>query len=237
SHNSLSQLPDAIGSLENLEFLCLSHNQLIELPESISNISNLVELDISYNRLYDLTPCFRTISKKLQTIHAENNFIASISFHVRNMARLTTLNLSDNPIRVLPAEIAQLPHLRRLVTRGCPLITEMTHPLKHYPPSLREICARIVVDANVRSSRQPRRFRQQQFNISLLPSHLVTYLQSAKPCSFCHGPYLEHYVTRGQWIEKPDGIIPLEHRLCTAHWQDDNDRILHMFSANQPLLP
>lgn len=219
SHNFLTRLPEAIGRLENLEYLCLAYNQLVELPDTISHLTNLNELDVSHNCLSDLTACFRIGSKKLHTIHAENNAIDQLTYHIRNMTHLAFFNMSENPITVLPAEVAQLPYLRHMLLRGCPLKSNLTHSFEHDPPSLREICARITL--------------RRQLSISHLPDHLVAYLATAKPCTSCRGPYFENYITRGQWIEKAEGLLPLEHRLCSAHWKDEDDRILHMFSSGQ----
>lgn len=219
SHNYLTRLPDAIGRLENLEYLCLAYNQLVELPDTMSHLSNLNELDVSHNCLSDLTACFRIGSKKLHTIHAQNNAIEQLTYHIRNMTHLAFFNLSENPITVLPAEVAQLPYLRHMLLLGCPLKSNLTHALNHDPPSLREFCARITL--------------RRQLNASHLPDHLIAYLATAKPCTSCRGPYFENYITRGQWIEKAEGLLPLEHRLCSAHWKDEDDRILHMFSSGQ----
>ncbi|KAI7878971.1 L domain-like protein [Lichtheimia hyalospora FSU 10163] len=221
SRNLLTRLPEAIGRLENLEYLCLAYNQLVELPDTISHLSNLTELNVSHNCLVDLTACFRIGSKKLHTIHAQNNAIDHLSYHIRNMTHLAYFNMSENPITVLPAEVAQLPYLRHMLLQGCPLQSNLTHTLDHDPPSLREICARIAL--------------RKQLDTSHLPDHLVTYLATAKPCTSCRGPYFENYITRGQWIEKAEGLLPLEHRLCSAHWYDEDDRILHMFSSGQPM--
>ncbi|KAI8146549.1 hypothetical protein BJV82DRAFT_598922 [Fennellomyces sp. T-0311] len=227
SHNKLTHLPDAIGYLDNLEQLLLSHNDLQDIPDTTSYLTKLTELDLSHNRLSDLSPCFRVVSKKLHTLHASNNHISQLSFHIVNMTHLASLDLSDNPIQVLPAEIAQLPYLRRLQLDRCPLRTDQTHAYslrQHSPPSLLETCARAIV-------RHP---QQHAKAVNELPDHLFGYLQTAKPCSSCHGPYFDTYVTRGQWVEKGDIMVPLEHRLCSAHWTNEDDRVLYMFSS-QPL--
>lgn len=223
SHNQLTRLPDAIGCLENLEILRITNNDLMEIPETISCLSSLVELDVSHNHLTELGSCFRAgANKKFHTLKAAHNRITRLSPRIVNLSHLTILDLSNNDgLRVLPAEITQLPYLRWLQLEGCQLSTKVDYSLQHNPPSLREICARTVVRQRLVN------------NSSRLPAHLLRYLDSAELCTSCRGPYFESYVVRGQWAERPEMLIPLEHRLCSAHWLDENDRLLYMF-ASQP---
>ena len=51
TYNQLTELPESISSLSNLEWLWLSGNKLTELPESISSLSKLKRLDLHGNQL------------------------------------------------------------------------------------------------------------------------------------------------------------------------------------------
>lgn len=226
SYNELTYLPDEIEALCHLQYFNISHNHLTSLPDTLCNLSNLVELDVSYNRIDDLTPCLsRPDNKNLEILHACANRIAYLPAMISNLTCLATLNLSQNPLCVLPAEIARLTHLRRLLLRECPLIDpkeqqKLAYPLAHDPPSLMECCARLIT--------------KQQLPIhENLPTHLRRYLANPKSCSACRNPYFDSYVSRGQMIEKLDGLLPLEHRLCSAHWSDESDRVLAMFAIDQ----
>lgn len=226
SYNELTYLPDEIEALCHLQYLNVSHNHLTSLPDTLCNLPNLVELDVSYNRLKDLTPCLRRPdNKKLEILHACSNRITYLPAMISNLTWLATLNLSQNPLYVLPAEIARLTHLRRLLLRECPLTDpkeqqKLAYPLAHNPPSLIECCARLIT--------------KEQLPIhENLPIHLRRYLANAKSCSACRGPYFDSFVSRGQMIEKLDGLLPLEHRLCSAHWSDESDRVLAMFATDQ----
>lgn len=171
----------------------MSHNRLQSLP-LIGLLSKLQTLNVAYNRLHDIT---------IVSIHSS----------------LTLLDLSFNPISILPAEITQLPFLRRLRLEGCPLTTTLDHfPLKHDAPSLLEICARRITKTRTAAKG--------------LPDALMDYLTNYKPCSHCGGPYFESFVSRGRWIERNDVWIPLEYRLCSAHWANESDRIYTMFSQS-----
>tara|TARA_R110000851_G_scaffold9769_2_gene36076 strand:+ start:374 stop:784 length:411 start_codon:yes stop_codon:yes gene_type:complete len=50
----ITDLPEGIGNLKNLERLNLRKNELTSLPESIGNLTNLKELNLMYNKLTDL---------------------------------------------------------------------------------------------------------------------------------------------------------------------------------------
>ena len=54
SNNQLTNLPESIGSLSNLQQLDCGNNQLINLPESIKSLSNLQILYCHNNQLTKL---------------------------------------------------------------------------------------------------------------------------------------------------------------------------------------
>ncbi|KAF7724251.1 hypothetical protein EC973_001207 [Apophysomyces ossiformis] len=218
SRNQLTSLPDAIGYLHHLEELSIARNQLTDLPHTIGYLTSLTELDVSHNLLNTITPCIGYL-KKLQTMTLTSNQLAQLPTEIASMSNLASMDISYNPIRVLPAEISQLPLLRRLRLEACPLETELFYELSHDPPTLMELCARTVI--------------RHQIDTSQLPEPMVDYIASAKPCSSCHGPYFESFVRRGRFVEKAETIIPLEYQLCAAHWTDENERLLSMFSHGQ----
>ncbi|ORZ15808.1 hypothetical protein BCR42DRAFT_415937 [Absidia repens] len=253
ANNKLSSLPETIGYLDRLETLYLGNNQLETLPDTIGHLTKLIELDVSHNQLNTLTPCIAYL-KKLQVLAASHNLIHELPVHLAiGLKGLTILDLSHNVISVLPAEITQLHFLRRLLLDGCPLVdpsatattatasssslaatysagrTSRTqkppcYSQLHSPPSLLEQCARTIVRDTRHHSYYQQRFTQ-------LPYHLVSYLYSAIPCTLCQGPYFDTYVTRGRLVERTGRWIPVEYRLCRAHFTNENDRLLCMFSS------
>jgi Leucine-rich repeat (LRR) protein len=205
--------------MKNLQVLSVAKNRITAIPDTIGYLSSLSELDLSFNEITELTSCISYLDK-LKTLSLAFNQISHLPTDISGLVNLITIDLTRNPLRVLPAEISKLPFLRRMRVDDCPFENNICYPLKHNAPSLVEICARTAV--------------RHQINIdedSILPSHMVTYIKSAKPCTSCHGPYYESYVLRGRLMEKTDMQIPLEYTLCSAHWSDANDRILSMFSA------
>lgn len=217
SFNYLKELPTEIGYLHQLEQLTVSHNQIESIPDSICHLTRLIEFNISHNQLKQLTPYLCHLSK-LQTLNLSHNQLNELTL-ISNQSSLSQLDLSHNPLSILPAEITQLPYLRRLRLEGCPLKTSVDHfSLKHNAPSLVEICARQVV--------------KQKQNTEGLTEGLMRYVTNYKVCSYCQGPYFDSFVSRGRWIDRNEVWIPLEYRLCSAHWSDESDRIYTMFSSS-----
>ncbi|KAL0095495.1 hypothetical protein J3Q64DRAFT_1055069 [Phycomyces blakesleeanus] len=216
SSNYLESLPDTIGYLVLLEELSLANNKIVEIPDTISYLSRLLELDLSKNQLSHITPSVGYL-KKLRILGLSSNQLSRLPEEIGNLRQLTSLDLSHNPICILPAEISQLSFLRRLVLEGCNLQTTLEYKLAHDPPSLKEICARQVVS--------------RKLALKSLADPLANYLASSKVCTSCHEPYFTSYVLRGRFVERSDTMIPLEYRLCSAHWQNQDDRLLYLFSS------
>lgn len=229
SFNQLTEIPQEIGHLSQLECLLLSHNKITSIPDTICHLSQLIELNVSHNHIQQLTP-FVGHLRSLQTLHLEHNEIKELTVCIDTLQNLNTLDLSHNPIKMLPAEITQLPFLRRLRLDGCPFVDSFEQTLAHDPPSLLETCARLVIknEDQILGNKKKKRAKK----LDTLTEPIIEYLASSKACSFCHGPYFDSYVSRGRWIEKSEMWVPLEYRLCSAHWSDEQDRVYAMFSSN-----
>lgn len=210
-------LPRTLGHLKNLIVLDVSQNNLRVVPDTISYLSKLIELNLSNNKLTKLPYTVGGL-KKLQTFLLNDNQVAELPTEIGLMKSLTILDLSNNPLKVLPAELSRLQFLRRMRLDGCPFVEEFVHELAHKPPTLLELCARTIV-------------RHQVPILASTPDDIKDYIASAKTCSFCGGPYFQSFVKRGKIVEKPDQVfVPLEYRLCAAHWNDESERIRLMFA-------
>ncbi|KAI9279583.1 hypothetical protein BY458DRAFT_502237 [Sporodiniella umbellata] len=222
SNNHLSELPEAIGYLDRLEYLNLSHNKLACLPDTICHLVKLKEIDVSFNLLTCMTPYVGHLVR-LQALYLANNQLDQLPFSLDGLQSLMMLDLSHNPVRLLPAQVVQLPFLRRIRLEGCPLVTEIpAWPAPAQPPSLLELCARQIVRHGLPHAQ--------------LTERLQTYLTTYHLCCHCHGPYFDAWLRRGRWLEKNDAWIPLEYRLCNAHWSTEQDRVFATFSSPPPQL-
>ncbi|KAG0877270.1 hypothetical protein G6F15_009863 [Rhizopus arrhizus] len=217
SNNQMTALPKEVGYLKNLRLLNISDNKIHEIPDTIAFLSNLKALYASRNNLKTLPASIGQLSELTHIIVSENQ-IAFLPKEMSQLSNLISLYVSYNPLRTLPAEIATLTTLTKLMTEGCDFQEEYIYNLRHDPPSLMETCARIAV----------RHELEIPYNLA---DHIKHYLARANKCSYCHGPYFDSHVTRYQFAERlANNTLALEYTLCSAHWSDDQDRVLAMFS-------
>lgn len=86
----LSELPESICNLNQLQTLDLSHNHLEDLPENLHQIPSLTDLNLASNK-------FSTVPKCLT-----------------RMLQIKTLNLRQNNLSHLPKDVSQWKELKRL---------------------------------------------------------------------------------------------------------------------------
>jgi len=67
--NALDSMPEAVGMLQNLEFLNVSDNNLRTLPASLINHESIGRLGVGRNRLCTVTPA---LSDWLDAVASEN---------------------------------------------------------------------------------------------------------------------------------------------------------------------
>lgn len=217
----MTSLPRELGYLKNLRMLNVSNNLIDELPDTVSFLTKLKALNVSHNNLVQLPATIGHLPK-LVIIIANNNRLTSLPREFAHLVNLISLNVSSNPLKCLPAEIASIKSLRKLLTDDCAFEEEYEYNLRHDPPSLFETCARIAIRSEVDIPSQ-------------LADHIKDYLARANTCSHCNGPFFDSYVTRVRYIERRvRQPLALEYTLCSAHWSNESDRLLAMFS-HQPI--
>src|SRR5262249_51223325 len=72
SGERLSQLPESLWQLSQLQVLYLNGNQLTAVPETLGQLSQLEELDLSSNQLTDVPETFRRLTS-LQALYLHGN--------------------------------------------------------------------------------------------------------------------------------------------------------------------
>ncbi|XP_043667723.1 leucine-rich repeat-containing protein 40-like [Vespula pensylvanica] len=117
--NLLTHLPEWIGEkYEHLQALDLSKNHLLSLPSTIGLFKYLRSIDISFNRFTELPEDIYEIST-LETLEANDNLIANIDVSLlKKLKRLAILNLANNNIDNVPAELGNLTNIRSLILFG-----------------------------------------------------------------------------------------------------------------------
>jgi Leucine rich repeat len=218
SNNLLEKLPSSLACLRNLTHLELSGNRLTELPDNIGRLTRLTQLNVSNNMITHLPDSMGSL-RKLTVLLLNDNQLSDLPKSLGDLKLLTTLDISRNQVRIVPAELARLQYLRYVRVDGCPMMLEYAPEPKHDPPSLLELAARTIV--------------RNEINV---PSHvrddIKEYISSASKCTHCGGPFFMSHVRRVKLVEKAEQtMIPMEYDLCSAHWNDNNGRIIAMFAS------
>ncbi|MBE9210815.1 leucine-rich repeat domain-containing protein [Nostoc sp. LEGE 06077] len=113
SRNQLTQLPEAISSLTQLQTLNLFGNQLTQLPEAIASLTQLQTLNLFGNQLTQLPEAIANLTQ-LQTLDLSHNQLTELPEAIANLTQLQTLDLSHNQLTELPEAIANLTQLQEL---------------------------------------------------------------------------------------------------------------------------
>lgn len=114
SNQSLSALPDSIGSFTDLRELDLSSNLLTTLPASVANLTNLQQLDIGMNQLPTLPATVGKLTN-LRQLLLYNNQLTTLPDSIGNLTNLQKLLLHRNNLSSIPASIGNLTKLKELV--------------------------------------------------------------------------------------------------------------------------
>eukprot|EP00962_Isochrysis_galbana_P040034 scaffold14472_cov115-Isochrysis_galbana.AAC.2 len=108
SDNLLTELPGEIGSCTSLTDLFLAGNQLMSLPVALSRCP-LVSLNVSANALTELPEGLCAgVGSSLKTLQLSDNRLASLPADVGELRLLETLNLNGNRLRELPSSFGRL---------------------------------------------------------------------------------------------------------------------------------
>ena len=113
SYMELTEQPEAIASLTQLQWLDLSNNQLRELPEAIASLTQLETVNLQNNQLSELPEAIASLTQ-LQKLYLSNNKLRELPETIASLTQLQELYLSNNKLRELPEAIASLTQLQEL---------------------------------------------------------------------------------------------------------------------------
>ncbi|KAM3962635.1 uncharacterized protein ACR2FA_003266 [Aphomia sociella] len=99
--NLITQLPNEIHRLENLESLYLSGNDITELPREISMLRCLKCLDISGNRLKKIPDEIGEV-RNLKFLILDENDLSELPLRISELRALRYLSVCDNKLLWLP---------------------------------------------------------------------------------------------------------------------------------------
>ena len=113
SRLGLTELPDSVGQLQNLQELDARGNELSALPESLGQLQNLQELSVSGNRLTALPESLGQL-QNLQSLDARRNKLTALPESLGQLQNLRTLSAWGNQLTALPESLGQLQNLQQL---------------------------------------------------------------------------------------------------------------------------
>ncbi|KAI9496377.1 hypothetical protein BDB00DRAFT_750852, partial [Zychaea mexicana] len=219
SHNQIRTLPNELGNLTHLRVLNLSYNRIVALPNSIHRLNRLRAVNVSHNQLHTLPASMCTLDD-LCVLIVNNNSLVHLPYQLGRLKRLATFHIGDNPLLTsLPAEIADMPSIRKLMADHCGFPETVPLRLPHDPPSLVETCARQLIKL--------------RYSNATGSSKIAPYLATAKTCSVCKGPYFDACVRHHRMVDRSGTSIAIEYRLCSLHWTTEEDRLLYTFGCRQ----
>lgn len=111
--NQLSTLPDSLSQLTQLRSLKLSLNQLTTLPDSLGQLTQMQSLDLSDNRLTALPESLSQLTQ-LQSLDLSNNRLTAPPESLSQLTQLQSLNLSNTQLTSLPESLVQMRQLQLL---------------------------------------------------------------------------------------------------------------------------
>ena len=130
AYMELTELPESLGQLTQLQSLKLSSNQLMALPELLGQLTQLRTLNLSRNQLTALPESLGQLTQ-LQTLNLIGNQLTALPESLGQLTQLQTLNLSNNQLTVLPESLGQLSQLQSLSVEF--------NQLTELPESLRQL--------------------------------------------------------------------------------------------------
>jgi hypothetical protein len=121
--HALSQLPDTLFSLTNLESLDLCNCSLSQLPEKIGQLKNLKWLRLNYNQLTALPESIGQLTK-LEELYLNNNQLGAVPVTLCNLKNLRVLTMDDNHLTVVPECVKDFEQLEYFSLSGNKLMQE-----------------------------------------------------------------------------------------------------------------
>ena len=111
--NQLAALPQWLAKLTQLQSLGLWSNQLTAMPESLGWLTQLQSLEFWGNQLTEVPEWVGQLTQ-LRSLDLSLNELAALPASLGQLTQLQSLDLSDNQLTVLPESLGQLTQLKSL---------------------------------------------------------------------------------------------------------------------------
>ena len=116
-NNQLTALPESLGQLTQLQTLHLSRNQLTALPESLGQLTELQDLDFNDNNISSLPETIGLLPE-LRRLAFIRNGVSEIPQFLSTLSRLAILACGGNELQDLPRFVGEFTHLTQLFAWG-----------------------------------------------------------------------------------------------------------------------
>jgi len=111
--NKLTEIPNFIFSLTNLERLVIENCSLNSLPKQIDNLNKLCYLNLSSNNLKELPEEIGNL-KNLTWLHlSDNKDLITLPFSITRLNKLNQLDITSNKKLKLPKEFGEMNSLEK----------------------------------------------------------------------------------------------------------------------------
>lgn len=110
--NNIEQVTSNVLNLHQLQYLDLSHNKFTSLGQTLFSMDNLLTLDIKGNQIVEVVPV--SAASTLQSLELSNNSLTQIPAELLQLNNLQSLILSANDLTSLPENIANNASLKIL---------------------------------------------------------------------------------------------------------------------------
>ncbi|KAG7035347.1 LRR repeats and ubiquitin-like domain-containing protein [Cucurbita argyrosperma subsp. argyrosperma] len=107
SHNLLTTLPSALGSLTSLKQLHVTNNKLTSIPDEIRFLIQLEVLKVSNNRI-SIVPSTLGECSSLTEVDLSSNLLSELPETLGCLHNLKALHLSHNGLRSLPTTLFKM---------------------------------------------------------------------------------------------------------------------------------
>lgn len=113
----VTNLPESIGHLSNLQRLYLTGTSITSIPESITNLKALQRLYLGKTRITVLPASIGNL-ESLQRLHLNDTPLIALPESIGNLKKLERIRLQNTRITNLPESIGQLSSLRSINLSG-----------------------------------------------------------------------------------------------------------------------
>ncbi|KAK7845276.1 receptor-like protein 35, partial [Quercus suber] len=146
NHSALEEVPDSIGSLENLEKLSLMCcKSLNRIPDSIGNLKSVSSFFINGTGIKELPRSIGSLSNLKHLLVGDNHFLSKLPDSIGGLDSIVELKMDGTAMTDLPDQICSLKVIQKLEMKKC----ESLGTLPKSIGSMLTLTTLIISEANI----------------------------------------------------------------------------------------